>query len=99
MIIERGPTLTEESSSDMLGCHSHIPVLHIKLDFIIDQDDLLDFPSSIRQSTKNKDDIARMTKQMLEMDEKEVSRQRVRWKEVVSEIFGPVDESVFDLFL
>ena len=76
-----------------------VPVLNIKSDFIIDRDNLSDFPSSIRRSAKDRDDIVRMTKEILETDEKELSEQRVRWKEVVSEIFTPVEQSVFDLFL
>jgi len=76
-----------------------VPVLRIKSDFIIDRDDLLDFSSGIRRSAKNKDDIIRMTKEILETDEKELLEQRVIGEDVVSEIFGPVDESVFDLFL
>jgi CDP-glycerol glycerophosphotransferase (TagB/SpsB family) len=76
-----------------------IPVLHIKSDLTIDRDNLLDFPSSIRRSAKNKDEIIIMTKEILETDEEELSKQRVRWKEVVSEIFGPVNERTFDLFL
>ncbi len=76
-----------------------VPVLHIKSDFTIDRDDLSDFPSGIRQSAKNKDDIIRMTEKILETDEKELSEQRIIWEDIVSEIFGPVDERVFDLFL
>ena len=76
-----------------------VPVLHIKSDFVIDRDNLSDFPSSIRESVSTEDDIVKATERILEMDEKELSKQRVRWKEVVSEIFGPVDESVFDLLL
>lgn len=76
-----------------------VPVLHINSDFTIDRDNLSDFPSSVRESVSTEDDIVKATERILEMDEKELSKQRVRWKEVVSEIFGPVDESVFDLFL
>lgn len=76
-----------------------VPVLHIESDFIIDRDNLSDFPSSVRQSAKNKEDIERMTEKILETDEKELSKQRVIWEDIVAEIFGPVDESVFDLFL
>ena len=76
-----------------------VPVLHIESDFTIDRDDLSDFPSSIRQSAKNKDGIVRMTEKILKTDEKELSKQRVMWEDVVNEIFGPADESVFDLFM
>lgn len=76
-----------------------VPVLHIKSDFIIDRDNLSDSPSSIRESVSTEDDIVKATERILEMDEKELSRRRPIWAGVVSEIFGPVDESVFDLFL
>jgi len=76
-----------------------VPVLHVESDFTIDRDDLLDFPPSIKRSAKNKDDIMRITKEILETDEKQLSEQKVIWKEVVSEVFGPVDDNVFDLFL
>ncbi len=76
-----------------------VPVLHIESDFIIDRDNLSDFPPSIRQSAKNKDEIVRMTEKILGTDEKELSKQRIIWEDIVAEIFGPVDESVLDLFL
>ncbi|MCK4245164.1 MAG: hypothetical protein KAX20_06015, partial [Candidatus Omnitrophica bacterium] len=76
-----------------------VPVLHIKSDFMIDRDNLSDFPSSIRQSAKNKDAIVRETEKILKTDERELSEQRLTWKELVSEMLGPVDESTFDLFL
>ena len=75
-----------------------VPVLHIESDFTIDRDDLSDFSPSIRKSAKSKDDIIRMTEEILKTDEKELSKQRVIWEDMVSEIFGPVDERVFDLF-
>ena len=46
-----------------------------------------------------KGDIVRMTKEILETDEKELSEQRVMWEDMVSEIFMPVDESLLDLSL
>ncbi len=74
-----------------------VPVLHIKSDFIIDRDNLSDFPA-IRQSAKNKQDIITMTQKILDTGERELSKQRAVWADVVSEILGQVDESVFDLF-
>lgn len=99
LLLESDVLLYTSSATCIEALSLGVPVLHIKSDFIIDRDNLSDFPFSIRQSAKNKDDIVRMTKQILEMDEKELSSQRVMWEDVVSEIFGPVDESVFDLFL
>lgn len=75
-----------------------VPVLHIKSDFMIDLD-ASDFPPGIRRSAKNKDEIARMTEEILETSEKELSEQRTIWQDIVAEIFGPADEGVFDLFL
>jgi surface carbohydrate biosynthesis protein (TIGR04326 family) len=76
-----------------------VPVLHIKSDFTIDRDNLSDFPSSIRESVSTRDEIVKATERLLKMDEKELSRKRLLWAEVVAEMFGPVDESTFDLFL
>lgn len=76
-----------------------VPVLHIKSDFTIDRDNLADFPSGIRESVSTPDDIVKATERILNMDEKELSRKRQLWAEVVAEMFGPVDENTFDLFL
>jgi predicted glycosyltransferase len=76
-----------------------VPVLHIKSDSTIDRDNLSDFPSSVRESVSTPDDIVKATERLLKMDEKELSRKRLLWAEVVAEMFGTVDESTFDLFL
>ena len=99
-LLREGHVLLYNSSATCIEALSlGVPVLHIGSDFTIDRDNLSDFPSSIKRSARNKEDIVRMTKEILEMDEKDLSQQRVIWEDVVSEIFGPVDESVFDLFL
>ncbi len=89
--------LYSESTTCIEALSLGVPVLHVESDFMIGLDPL-DFPSSIRRSAKNKDDIVRMTKEILETGEKELSKQMVMWEDMVSEIFGPVDESVLDLF-
>ena len=85
----------EEDMEEAIGLHERIESAISESD----RDDLADFPASIRRSAKSKDDIIRMTKEILDTDEKELSAQRVIWEDLVAEIFGPVDESVFDLFL
>jgi len=76
-----------------------VPILHIKSDFTIDLDHFADFRPSIRESVSTKNEIVATTEKLLSMDEKELSQQRLTWEELVSEMFGPVDESTFDLFL
>ncbi|OGN90898.1 MAG: hypothetical protein A2Z70_04180 [Chloroflexi bacterium RBG_13_48_17] len=76
-----------------------VPILHIKSDFTIDRDNLSDFTASIRESVSTPDEIIKATENILKMDEKELSRKRQLWVEVVADMFGPVDESTFDLFL
>lgn len=99
-LLRESDVLLYTSSATCLEALSHgVPALHIKSDFVIDRDNLSDFPSSIREPARNKDDIVRVTEKVLKTDEKELSKQRLMWEEQVSEILGPVDENVFDLFL
>ena len=98
-LLEEADVLLYTSSTTCIEALSlGVPVLHIESDFIIGLDPL-DFSPDIRRSAKNKDEIVRMTREILEIDEKELSEQRAIWKEAVSEVFEPVDEGVFGLFL
>ena len=98
-LLKESHMLLYTSSATCIEALAHgVPVLHIESDFIIDRDNLSDFPPSIRQSAKSRDDIVRMTKEILEKDEKELSKQLVIWEDIATKIFGPVDEGVFDLF-
>ncbi len=76
-----------------------VPVLHIQSDLTIDRDNLAGFPPDIRESASSPEDIVKAVEKILKMDEAELSRKRKLWAEVVAEMFGPVDESTFDLFL
>jgi len=75
-----------------------VPVLHVGSEFMIDLN-TSDFPPGIRRSAKSKDDILKMTEEILKTDGKGLSEQREMWQDTVADIFGPVDESMFDLFL
>ena len=75
-----------------------VPVLHIESDFTVDLDPL-DFRPDVSSSARSGDDILKAVKEILARDQKESAERKAVWEEVVSEIFGPVDESVFDLFL
>jgi len=98
-LLEESHVLIYTSSATSIEALSAgVPVLHVESDFIIDRDNLSDFPASIRQSAKNGDGIVAKTKEILEKDKKVLSEQRIMWEDMVNEIFGPVDESVFDLF-
>ncbi|MBN1161362.1 MAG: hypothetical protein JXA17_05405 [Dehalococcoidales bacterium] len=78
---------------------SGVPVLHIKSGFTIDRDNLADYPPDIRASASTPEDILKATEKIMKMDESELARKRRLWAEVVGDMFGPVDESTFDLFL
>jgi surface carbohydrate biosynthesis protein (TIGR04326 family) len=75
-----------------------VPILHVKSDFTIDRDNLADFPG-VRESVSSPEDISGAAQRLLKMDEKELSGKRQLWAEIVAEMFEPVDESTFDLFL
>ena len=76
-----------------------VPVLHINSDFTIDRDNLADSPPGVRESAGTPSDILKAAEKILKMDEKELSRRRQLWAEVVADMFGPVDENTFDLFV
>ncbi len=76
-----------------------VPVLHVGSDFIIDYDDLADFSPGVRQSARNGADISRITENIMKTEESILSQQRIIWDNIVKEMFGPVDEGVYDLFL
>ncbi|MBN1693513.1 MAG: hypothetical protein JW845_08180 [Dehalococcoidales bacterium] len=76
-----------------------VPVLHIKSDFTIDRDNLAGFPPDVRPSASTPENILKATEKILNMDQDELTRKRQLWAEVVADLFGPVDDSTFDLFL
>lgn len=87
------------STTSIEALSQGVPVLHIESDFRIDWDILADLPMAARQSATNRDDILRMTENILKTEEKEPIHQRAIWNNIVNEMFGPVDEGVYDLFL
>ena len=76
-----------------------VPVLHVQSSLTIDRDNLADFPPDARESANTPEEILKAVEKMLKMDEAELSRKRRLWSEIVEDMFGPVDESTFDLFL
>ncbi len=76
-----------------------VPILHIKSDLTIDRDNLAGFPPDVRPSASTPENILKATENILKMDQNELTSKRQLWAEVVSELFGPVDETTFDLFL
>ncbi|MHB8104022.1 MAG: hypothetical protein ACYDG5_00580 [Dehalococcoidales bacterium] len=99
LLPESSVLLYTSSSAALEALALGIPIVHIESDFTIDRDNLGDFPSNVRESASTSDDIVKAVQKLLKMSEMELSRQRKLWSEVVAEMFGPVDESTFDLFL
>jgi len=90
--------LYAESTTCIEALSFGVPVVHVESDFVIDLDPL-DFRPDVSSSARSKDDILKAVEEILAIDQRELAEKRAIWKEVVSEIFGPVDESGFDLFL
>jgi hypothetical protein len=99
-LLEESHMLIYTSSTTSIEALSRgVPVLHIESDLRIDWDVLADFSPAVRQSARTKDDISRMTENILKTEERELLQQRALWDNIVNDMFGPVDESVLDLFL
>jgi hypothetical protein len=75
-----------------------IPALQVASDFVIDQDPL-DFSPDVRMSAYSSEDIVKCVKNMFGAREKNLSERKKLWTRVSSEVFGTVDDSVYDLFL
>lgn len=74
------------------------PALHIASDFVIDSD-RLDSRPDIRLSSRTNEEIQNIVRELFEMDSEELSRNKMAAKEVVTDFFGIVDDSVFELFV
>jgi surface carbohydrate biosynthesis protein (TIGR04326 family) len=99
LLRESNVLLYSSSTTSIEAIASGIPILQVKSDFTIDRDNLADFPAAIRESVSTPQAILQATASLLKMDEQELSRKKQLWSRVVAEMFGPVDESTFDLFL
>ncbi len=99
LLLESHVLLYSSSTTSIEALALGVPIVHVESDFTIDRDNLADFPTSVRESVSTPDDIVKAAAKILKMDEKELSRKRQLWAEIVAEMFGPVDESTFDLFL
>ena len=75
-----------------------IPALQVSSDFVIDQDPL-DFRTDLRMSAYSFEDIVNCVKNILGSNEKSLSEKKEQWNDVLSEVFGTIDDSTYDLFL
>jgi hypothetical protein len=76
---------------------SGIPAVHVESDLTVDLDPL-DFYPGAGLSARNPEEIVKGVEEAITMDEKELSRKRKIWSDVVRNLFGSVDDSVYRLF-
>lgn len=70
------------------------PAMHISSDLLLNLDILEDFGEEARVSSSNTKDILENTKKIIED-----KRKNKKWREIVGEIFGEVDDSTYGLFI
>lgn len=75
-----------------------VPPVHVESDLSIDLD-RLDFDPGIRASARDPGEIVKCVNEAISMNEEELSAKRKSWNRIVSDLFGEVDESVYQLFL
>lgn len=73
--------------------------IHIKSSYIIDCDILDSVPDGIHTSIKTEDELLLSVKELSEMDSDELLKRRNEGKSVAKDLFGAVDENVYDIFM
>jgi surface carbohydrate biosynthesis protein (TIGR04326 family) len=75
-----------------------IPVVHVESDLLIDLDKL-DFDPTIRPSARSVEEITERVEDIINVTEEQLSKGRKKWRDVVKNLFGKVDDSTYRLFL
>jgi hypothetical protein len=86
-----------DSTTCIEALSADIPALHISSGFFIDRDPL-DFRPDAKMNACSPVDIVNCVRNTLELNEKTPSEKRKQWRQVSSEVFGTVDDSVYALF-
>ena len=75
-----------------------VPTLHVESDYLIDVDPL-DFAKNLRRSTGSPEEILDYVQKFKSMSDEKLSKERLKWKNAVKEVFGPVTNETYNLFL
>lgn len=98
LLKESSVLLYTDSTTCIEALSAGIPSIHISSDFIIDQDPL-DFRPDVKMNACAPEDIVNCVKNTLELNEETLHEKRKQWSQVSSEVFGTVDDSIYDLFI
>jgi len=98
LLRESNVLLYMDSTTCVEAIAAGVPPVHVESDLSIDLDKL-DFNPGIRPSARGADEIVKCVKDVISMGEGELSKKREMWNNVVMDLFGSVNDSVYSLFL
>ncbi|MHA2052899.1 MAG: hypothetical protein ACW99F_04790 [Candidatus Hodarchaeales archaeon] len=75
-----------------------VPPIHVESDHLIDMDQL-DFAPESRISVRSAEEIVKAVGETLSRGIKDFHSKNKNWRKVVEEVFGPVTEETYNLFL
>ena len=98
LLKESNVLLYMDSTTCVEAIAAGVPPVHVESDLSIDLDKL-DFNPGVRTSARSAEEIVKRAKDVISMDEGELSKKRKMWNNVVMDLFGSVNDSVYSLFL
>ncbi|MHA2052755.1 MAG: hypothetical protein ACW99F_04060 [Candidatus Hodarchaeales archaeon] len=75
-----------------------VPAIHVESDHLIDMDQL-DFAPETRLSVRSPEEIKKAIDTITSMELRELKVKRKKWKKFVKDVFEPVTEETYNLFL
>jgi hypothetical protein len=98
-LLEKSHFLIYTSSTACIeGLAMGVPVIHVESDFIIDIDPL-DFSPEARESVRSPADIKKSVDLIVAKNQGKILEKQKISKKIVRELFGEVNDNVYDLFL
>jgi len=90
--------LYSDSTTSLEAIAMGIPVIYVESDLMLIADKL-DFNEKLKFTAKTPEEINGYVKKAISMNETELKKKRKEWRNAVKELFNPVNEETYRLFL
>ena len=98
LLLESDVLLYTSSTTCIEALARGVPVVQVNSSLTIDMDPLRGYPG-VRRSVSTQEEIVEAVKEILTTNRAEQIKGKTVWKDTVKDLFVPVDENIFHLFL